>query len=473
MHHYHERGGRHTFGLALVAILFWAGAVSGQTTSFSYQGRLTDGGTAANGNYDLQFTLFDSAAGGAQIGATQTVPTVAVASGIFTVQLDFGAGAFPGANRFLEISARLSGSGAFTTLSPRQQITSTPYAVRSLNASSADTISANALPAGSSNYIQNTTTTQAGANFNIGGNGVIGGDLTVSGAGNGIIFADASKQTTAGVTGSGIAGTVPLWGSTKGLTFTTLQVSSGGDVSIGFAQNQHRLNIQGGRLWTSNSWSGALALGNASAIGWNANAGGQRFGIGQSDGGLYFFRTASSPGTTGSPANYDLFIADDGKVGIGTTTPARTLDVSGRARVGFIPLEASAAAVCFNSAGDLLQCGGSSLRWKSKVRPFLGGLDIIRRLRPINFNWKESGLPDIGLGAEDVAKVALSLTFVNSKGEVEGVKYDRLNTVLINAVQEQQSQLETLHAENAALNARLLSIERIVWKRVGSARRRR
>src|SRR6266511_3540883 len=94
-----------------------------QTSSFTYQGRLTDGGTAANGNYDLQFVLFDSLSGGAQVGSTQTLNTVAVSNGVFTVSLDFGANSFPGANRFLEISVRPSGSGSFTLLTPRQEIT--------------------------------------------------------------------------------------------------------------------------------------------------------------------------------------------------------------------------------------------------------------------------------------------------------------------------------------------------------------
>jgi hypothetical protein len=68
-------------------------------------------------------------------------------------------------------------------------------------------------------------------------------------------------------------------------------------------------------------------------------------------------------------------------------------------------------------------CGaGSSLRFKTNVHPFVSGLDIVRRLRPITFNWKQDGRPDIGLGAEDVAKVAPSFTFTDSKGEVTGVK---------------------------------------------------
>src|SRR2546423_7902372 len=121
-----------------LALLLAATSAFAQTSGLTYQGRLTDGGTAANGNYDLQFGLFDSLSGGTQVGSTQTLNTVAVSNGVFTVSLDFGASSFPGANRFLEISARPAG-GSFTLLTPRPQVTSTPYAIRSANASSADT----------------------------------------------------------------------------------------------------------------------------------------------------------------------------------------------------------------------------------------------------------------------------------------------------------------------------------------------
>jgi hypothetical protein len=64
----------------------------------------------ANGNYDLQFACYDAADGTNQIGQTKIVSSVPVSGGVFTVTLDFGASAFTGANRFLEISARPSGA---------------------------------------------------------------------------------------------------------------------------------------------------------------------------------------------------------------------------------------------------------------------------------------------------------------------------------------------------------------------------
>src|SRR5437764_5025982 len=129
------------FVTVMFLLLFSAPVIFAQSSSFTYQGRLTDGGTPANGNYDLQFALWDSASGGTQIGSTQTLNIVAVSNGVFTVSLNFGANSFPGADRFLEISARPSGAGSFTLLTPRQPVTATPYAVRSVNASAADALS--------------------------------------------------------------------------------------------------------------------------------------------------------------------------------------------------------------------------------------------------------------------------------------------------------------------------------------------
>src|SRR5436189_5764367 len=96
-------------------ILLWAWILSSLHigmalgTAFTYQGRLVDAGNPASGNYDIQFKLFDALMAGTQIGLPVTA-TVTVANGTFTVPLDFGAVAFNGADRYLEIGVRPSGS---------------------------------------------------------------------------------------------------------------------------------------------------------------------------------------------------------------------------------------------------------------------------------------------------------------------------------------------------------------------------
>jgi len=97
-------------------------------TGFTYQGHLSDGAVSANGTFDFEFQLFPAAAGGTG-STTQTLGDVTVASGLFTVRLDFGA-EFAGSPRWLEIRVRPGAStGAYTTLTPRQELTPTPNAL--------------------------------------------------------------------------------------------------------------------------------------------------------------------------------------------------------------------------------------------------------------------------------------------------------------------------------------------------------
>src|SRR5687768_3653675 len=87
----------------LILLIVAVGAAqSTQTASFTYQGKLTDAGTAPSGMYQMEFRLFDALSNGSQVGSTISNPSVSVANGIFAVQLDFGEAAFSGADRFLE-----------------------------------------------------------------------------------------------------------------------------------------------------------------------------------------------------------------------------------------------------------------------------------------------------------------------------------------------------------------------------------
>jgi len=128
------------FALALILLDTNLSVARAQGTAFTYQGRFSDGGGTASGNYDLTFTLFGVSSGGNAIAGPLTNASVGVANGLFTVTLDFG-NPFPGADRWLEIGVRTNGSSAFTILIPRQRITSTPYAIQTANAASAVNVS--------------------------------------------------------------------------------------------------------------------------------------------------------------------------------------------------------------------------------------------------------------------------------------------------------------------------------------------
>ena len=108
-------------------------------TIFTYQGELYDSVGRANGRYDLTFALFNDPVVGAQIGTTWTNLNVAVSNGLFTTTVDFGSGIFDGTAYWLAIGVRSNGSGVvFSTLTPRQAVTPSPYALYATTAPIAD-----------------------------------------------------------------------------------------------------------------------------------------------------------------------------------------------------------------------------------------------------------------------------------------------------------------------------------------------
>lgn len=106
--------------LAISALAANAGIFAApQIPDFVYQGRLEQNGAPANGNFDLDFKLFDAASGGLQIGATISQPNFPVTEGLFSVSLAFP-GAFTGTQLYLEVSVE------GTPMLPRQAVATAP-----------------------------------------------------------------------------------------------------------------------------------------------------------------------------------------------------------------------------------------------------------------------------------------------------------------------------------------------------------
>jgi hypothetical protein len=99
-----------------------------QGTAFTYQGRLNDSGSPANGRYDFIFSIFDDAIGGSSLGGSVNANNIGVSNGLFSVALDFGSIPFTGPPRWLQISVSTNETASFVLLAPRQEITRVPYA---------------------------------------------------------------------------------------------------------------------------------------------------------------------------------------------------------------------------------------------------------------------------------------------------------------------------------------------------------
>jgi len=315
--------------LALIAIVLASPALAfTQTTSFTYQGRFTDSGTAANGVYDMQFKLFDAASVGTgnQLGSTITNGAVAVINGVFTVQLNFGGAAFSGADRFLELSVRPAGtSDPYTVMSPRQQLTSAVYAIRAGTATTADsatnaTNAANATNATNSsqlggvaasqyvlttdprlqtsgNFIQNTTTQQAASNFNISGDGIAGGTLT------GNTINSTSHYDIAGNRVFAIGGAGPntnsntVAGVGAGPSITPDSASGAGNLNTFFGWMAGNANTNGDTNTFFGAKAGLLTAGGYSNSFFGFSAGGSNTGGRQNN---FFGIEAGFSNTTGT-----------------------------------------------------------------------------------------------------------------------------------------------------------------------------
>jgi hypothetical protein len=109
------------------------------TTAFTFQGRLDNGGAAGQGNFDLRFRMYDAPFAGNQVGPTLCSDNAPATDGVVSVQLDFGA-QFAGLRRWLEVDVRpdtglnCTNATGFTTLSPRQELTSIPHASYAVSA---------------------------------------------------------------------------------------------------------------------------------------------------------------------------------------------------------------------------------------------------------------------------------------------------------------------------------------------------
>jgi hypothetical protein len=511
-----------------------------------------------------------------------------VSAGVFSVQLDFGANAFPSANRWLQIAARVTGAQTFTMLAPRQQITSTPYAIRSLNASSADTVIVNGVPPGSANYIQNNSTPQADSKFNISGNGTAAGTLS-----GGVV--DAATQynlggermltsfnrnlfvgENAGLSHPSNGGTFNTFVGTNAGAFNTL-----GESNTFFGSEAGNINAEGSRnsmfgtaagdsntLGDDNSFFGYIAgvsntvgvrntfLGsnagwlntigsrntaigshaniginstlhftNATAIGADArveqsnsmvlgsiagvngatssvnvgigttvpilplhvkgdvlvqttgSGGNIQFGTPNAETGISIAKTGfnradlrfdgsvlklvAATSTIPPAATNGLAITTNGDVGIGTTTPNQKLSVNGGAsKIG-------------GGSWDTF----SDERLKTIKGTFTGGLAAIMQLHPLRYEYKkgnalriDSSKEYIGFSAQAVQQSIPEAVSRNDNGYLL-INNDPIIWTMLNAIKEQQLQIEELRSEVRRL--RNDSVPRVSrkMKRPGPSRR--
>ena len=211
------------------------------------------------------------------------------------------------------------------------------------------------------------------------------------------------------------------------------------------------INCAGGE----NSWAGGLRAKVRPA----ANPGGADAcsGLGSYPGGTgdagTFVWSGIEPGDFISTGDNQFLVRAAGGMAINTNNPVgNALRVNGTLRVDTLA-NAGVTELCRNLGGQVATCS-SSARYKRDIGDLELGLAAVLRMRAVGYRWKDGGQADVGFVAEEIAALDERLITRNDRGQVEGVKYDRLTALLANAVQELAAR-ESLAAERmAAITAR-------------------
>ncbi len=354
-------------------------------------------------------------------------------------------------------------------------------------------------------------TTTPAERLHVVGNGLFSGNFTLAGvsapgvspAGQGRFYFDTATNrlkvsengsayvnllATGGVSGSGSTGTLPIWSSGTALLNSNI-FQSGNNVGIGSGAGSAdtRLQIFGDSSTVNVETSEMIRLHRPAVSGIkNTNSAG--IAVGAFETGI-LGRARMDFRLSGTPTNSNQFgiipdvtvmsLLANGNVGIGTTSPTYKLQVNG----GLFANSATFAgtqtdtlvltnlsatgpgsSLCAIGSNNIVGlCSSSSLRYKKNLSSFTLGLDVIRKLKPISFEWRRDGSSDYGLGAEDVERIDPKLVFYK-EGKLEGVRYERLPVVLVNAVKEQQAQIEKQDNKIKSLETQVTLLKELVCR---------
>ena len=104
------------------------------------------------------------------------------------------------------------------------------------------------------------------------------------------------------------------------------------------------------------------------------------------------------------------------------------------------------------SGGTTVRNGknSSDIRLKKDIKPLKSALSTLGKLKGKSYRWKDNNEPDIGLIAQELEKVIPELVKTDNKG-YKSIVYQKLTAVLIEAVKEQQQEINNLSNRIALL----------------------
>lgn len=492
-------------------------------TTFTYQCQVMSGGSPASGTYDFQLKLFDAASGGNQVGSTNCYDSVAVTDGLVTLALNFGDAFSSGTERYLEVGVRADttpgncGSGVYTTLSPRQDVTGAPLAIGLRLPFSGSAASPSSLLSLSNAGSGGAIVGSSSAPQTIVGN--------ATGTGNVGVYGQNATSGSYGGCGNGnygVYGFSPVDSGVRGETTAqnSAAVTGANTASLGPAY---------GGTFTSSCTSAIALYAFASATSGNTTAI-RAFNVSDSGTALFAWSAAQSGATralvaeSDSPSGYAGYFYGrgyfSGFLGLGTDTPAVPLHVVGGSDLnlssgGYIIMgqvssanivmdndeiqarnNGAAAALFINANGGNVGIGTgnaqgfqlavngtaakpgggswstlSDARLKKNIRPLTGALDALLKLRGVTFEYIDAKpineLPGThtGMIAQDVEPLFPQWVTTGPTG-FKSIAYSGFEALTVEALRElktdSDSRLAAIEADNQQLRAQLVELQRTV-----------
>ncbi len=161
------------------------------------------------------------------------------------------------------------------------------------------------------------------------------------------------------------------------------------------------------------------------------------------------FSVTAWTGPSQSPPNGNV----SPPVNVGTTDQVKNAGLSVNALAVFGNSSLTGTLTVGNNVTALGYFHSSDARLKENIAP-LQGLSILEKIRGVSFNWKKDGTQGAGIIAQEVEAVLPSAVHTSADG-FKSVEYDQLIGVLIEAVKEQQREIDVLKADIETLKSQM------------------
>jgi len=135
------------------------------------------------------------------------------------------------------------------------------------------------------------------------------------------------------------------------------------------------------------------------------------------------------------------------RYGYNTASPTNTHHFSGGIRNTSPNAAGTGSYLVIDANGDI-KALGSSLRYKNSIEDYNKGLKELKQLRPVTYKFNGEDVVTAGFIAEEVDAIGMDEYVIkNSEGQPDALNYGQMVALLVNAIKEQQQQIDELKAK--------------------------